>query len=772
MTLADALARIRVVRIDPDSPLVWSTAAQRLAVDLGADVACAPTNPERSTPGVFEITPPASTVGAAGDGGPAVLVRLDEAGAGRLTVSTPSLLYASVVNLVTRLGDDDLGRYRSGRRLPVAFDWQRSIFDFVLTQEGRVQHRRDPAAYVERLAARGFTHIEVNGLAAPSGLETGPPGEIYPMFYTYGPALDQFVSSDLNAGLYPADWLAANLANLKQLAGLAATYGVVPGLFCFEPRSVPEEFFARHPMLRGARVDHPFRSFKPRYNLTTTHPLVQAHYAEMVQRLLEEVPELGFLSIWTNDSGAGFEYTKSLYVGRNGGAYLIREWKEDAEIACAAGENVVAFLRVLRDAGRARQRSFRVLTRLESFHGEHETVWAGLEDGIEVECASLVGRGWEMPYRHPRYPDSHKVNAGTVHQSSFDPRERELMADLARRGARADFYVAVGPHAMFAPLLGVPYPRLAGRRLQMLHANGVRHVAHVGGTPPPGLVPFDPNHEMVAAVQFDPTLDVAVETERLARRWAGAECAPALVSAWADAEEAVLAYPNVVPLYSMYGFVWYRLWARPFVPNIEAIPAADRAYYEAFMCTTPHNPNNVDLARDVLFQLTTPASCRQDLERFDAHVWDPIDRAIATLDTCRAQEKRRRDADHVIQDQWVRLRALRCWLRTQHSVAAWVVGVHGYLEARAAKEREGMARCREILRDMIAREVANSEDLRDLLTTGVEFMATTGGQETPLIHGRNLDSLLRTRIALMQAHAADEPWIDPGYIERKAGATG
>ncbi len=768
-TLSEAFAKIRAVRIDRDAPPVVVTAAERLARDLGAGVAREPTDPARRTPGVFQLLPSASPVGALEDDVPAVYIRLDEAGAGLLVASEPSLLYGGVENLLTRLGDDAIERYRAGRHMPVAFDWQRSLFDFILTQEGRIQHRRDPAAYVERLAARGFTHIEVNGLAAPAGLETGPPGEIYPMFYTYGPALDQFVGSDLNAGLYPAGWLAANLANLKANAALAVTYGLVPGLFCFEPRSVPEEFFARYPMLRGARVDHPFRSFKPRYNMTTAHPLVQAHYAEMVRRLLTEVPELGFLSVWTNDSGAGFEYTKSLYVGRNGGAYLIREWNEDAEIARTAGENVVTFLRGLRDAGRALNRSFRVLTRMESFYGEHETVWAGLEDGVEIESASLVGRGWEMPYTHPRYPDSHKVNAGTVYQSGFDPRERELMTELAARGVRADFYVAVGPHAIFAPLLGVPYPRLTGGRLRMLHANGVRHVAHIGGTPPPGIVPFDPNHEMVAAFQFDPSLDVDAEAGRMARRWAGAALAPALAEAWTAAEEAILAYPNVVPLYSMYGFVWYRLWARPFVPNIEAIPEAGRAYYQDFMCTTPHNPNNVDLARDVLFQLTTPAACRQDLERFDAHVWDPIDRAVAALDGCRAQAERTLGAANVIVDQWVRLRALRCWLRTQRSVAAWVAGVHGFLEARTAGARSRMADCRVLLREMVRQEIANSEDLLDLLTSGVEFMATTDGPETPLIHGRNLDCLLQTRIALMQAHIDDEPWIDSGYMERKAG---
>ena len=52
------------------------------------------------------------------------------------------------------------------------------------------------------------------------------------MFYTYCPALDQFVYSSLNKGLYPFYYLSANLAVLKRNAALARKYGLVPGLLC------------------------------------------------------------------------------------------------------------------------------------------------------------------------------------------------------------------------------------------------------------------------------------------------------------------------------------------------------------------------------------------------------------------------------------------------------------------------------------------------------------------------------------------------------------
>jgi len=202
------------------------------------------------------------------------------------------------------------------------------------------------------------------------------------------------------------------------------------------------------------------------------------------------------------------------------------------------------------------------------------------------------------------------------------------------------------------------------------------------------------------------------------------------------------------------------------VPNIEAIPRAERAYYEDFMCTTPHNPNNVDLSRDVLFTLTTPWQAARDVERMDANVWGPLNHAIGALGEARARADAALGPGNVIADQFARLCALRCWLRTLRHVAAWIAGVHGYLAAPAGGVR---ARHREAVRDLIRAEIANSWDLLDLLAGPVAFMAIASNGESPLMHGENLASLVERRIGLMERHADDEPFIDAGYMERMAG---
>ena len=200
-----ALACVRTVQIEPDAPTVLNLVAERIATMGGAVIETSHINLEQQSPGVFQI--PTPRTGPPTEHRQEIFIRVNEKGGGVLAATALPLLFGSATNLLTRLGDDSIESYEQGRRMPVAFSWQRSLFDFTLTQEGRIQFQRDPSSYVERLASRGFTHIEVNGLASAHGYETGPPDEIYPMFYTYGPALDQFVASKLNTGLYPKEWL-------------------------------------------------------------------------------------------------------------------------------------------------------------------------------------------------------------------------------------------------------------------------------------------------------------------------------------------------------------------------------------------------------------------------------------------------------------------------------------------------------------------------------------------------------------------------------------
>jgi hypothetical protein len=755
MKLREALLNTRIIRYSTGNPEVLETVASLFMDHFPEIMELRGNLSGDETGGVLQldITDDKAPLG--------IFFKIQEDGSGALYARNTSHVYSFICDLLENRLDDPLEKYAEGKHVEPAFDWNRVSYDFFLTQEGRIQKDLDRESYVAELARLGFTHVEVNGLASPMGLETGPKGEIYPMFYTYCPALDQFVHSELNKGLYPNWWLSANMNYLVENARLVVKYGLIPGLLCFEPRSVPEQFFEKYPMLRGARVDHPFRSFKPRYNMTITHPKVLDHYSEMLTKIMQAVPELGYMCVWSNDSGSGFEHTRSLYVGRNGGAYLIREWKSDEEIARLAGENVIRFLKTLKDAGSKINPAFRVLTRMESFYGEHDTVWKGLGNGIDIETCSLVTRGWAIPYSHPLYSDNKDINGGGVHQTEFWPEEMEEVKDLEQRGGKVNFYFAHGPHQMFEPLLGIPYPFLTWEKLARMYSAGVTNLAQLGGTFPPEKVPYNINHEVVRTFIFNPAGDAETEIRKIAEKWAGAKCAGPLVDAWKLTEQAILGFPNVSSLYSSLGFTWYRLWVRPLVPDIEKLGSDERSYYEDFMCTTPHNPNNVDLARDVLFTIINDEKAAKDLLRIDENVWKHIDEAIEILEECDCEEN-----PDIIHDQLIRIKALRCWFMTSRNVAGWVSAVHGYLSVGNNIKKDEY---RSALDSLMELEIENCFILLDLLDDDVEFMAQTDKGETPLMHGTNLKENIRKKIRLMQEHMNDEPYIDPDYIERKAG---
>ncbi|MFC1502463.1 hypothetical protein ACFL6A_03525 [bacterium] len=773
MQLREALHSIRVIRIPEHSPAVVTTCIE----EIKRHPDCSPIEVRQKKlvqPGKDFVIAVASlsqiekwtgsVPGKAIQDGVAFSLCSD--GSGWLLSTKQYYLMSFLHHLFSSLANEDLRLVQKGKFFQPSFSWQRIVYDFFLTQEGRIQRNFNRASYIRELARLGFTHMEVNGLAFREALETGPKGETYPMFYTYCPALDQFVASSLNRGVYPEDYLSENMNYLKTNAELAVQQGLTPGLLCFEPRSVPESFFRDYPMLRGARVDHPFRSFKPRYNMTIVHPKVQEHYAEMMEKLLKEIPQLGYLCIWTNDSGAGFEHTKSLYVGRNGGAYLIREWKDDEEIAKCAGENALRFFRILRDAARKTNPDFRLITRMESFYGEHDIIWQGLGGGLDIETASLVMRGWDMPYTHPRYPDVKEINAGTVYQTQMNPDEHKLLNDLKKKDSEAHFYFTVGAQAMFAPLQGIPYPNLTYERLQLLRSAHVSKLAHLGGSFSPELVPYNINHEITRRFQWNPAMKIGDEITKIAGDWSGSNLYGNLIEAWALAEESILAFPNVTPLYSTHGFIWYRLWVRPLVPDIEALSLKQRAYYENFMCTTPHNPNNIDLSRDVLFQLTTPEKCRLALERIDRHVWKPLDRAIDILNHRERAAALELGQNNVIHDQLIRLKALRCWFMTQRNVAGWIVNVYGYMNTKRMPDKK---RHHRELQGIIQKEIENTKQVIHLLDTNIEFMAITDQGETPLIHGTNIKGNLTKRIKIMEAHQKDIPRINTEFMEQNAG---
>jgi hypothetical protein len=615
------------------------------------------------------------------------------------------------------------------RNAPMStFPWLRNLSDFFVGSLRSARHF-DREAYIRQLAEQGFTHVTVNGLGAHQPFETGPPGDVYSWFYDYSPDLDQFVTSTLIDGFYPADYLKKNLDFLKAGAALAIQNGLVPGLHINSPRSMPEEFWKKYPFLRGARVDHPRESFRPRYTLAMAHPVVQQHYRELVHNLMKEIPQLGFVHVWTNDSGSGFEFVASLYAGRNGGPYLIREWKGDDEIARKAAENVLTYYRLLRDEGRKINPAFRVVCDLGPFYAERKYIAPALGDGLDAGAFSAFEK-----------PESKE--------------ERDL---VHRSGAVVHQKIDLGDNN----ILGVPCPKMVLEHLQQAMSTGATSI--LVGVTPRSLAPYDINGDVLQAFQRNSQVSLESILGTSARRWVGRDHSKTLIELWGLSDTAVRLFPSGVP-YSTFGFPWFRLWIRPFVPNVDAIPESERSYYERYLLATFNNPTRVDLNNDMMWNFLTVEEAGEKKRMIDHSVMPPLAQALARLNELLQRVDHDSPAGKAFQDLHDRLCAARCYYRTMRNSVAWTESVHGYMKAVSPPEKQ---KFRELCREMVANELDNAKDLLNLWTEShIDWMPITTGEESLHIYGKNFGEHVQRKIELMERHADDEPYIDPNYMWR------
>lgn len=694
--------------------------------------------------------------------GPWAYFQMKEDGSGELVVSHANLLYAYTRRLIEDWISQPVATFEGGKYYSAAFKWHRPLYDYLLTQTWRTARLVNPEDHIRELARSGYTHVEVNGLAMPVPFERNISGEYYSQFYSYCFALDQYVYSELNKGIYPVEYLTANLNLLKRYSDLGRRYGLEPGLLCFEPRTVPEKLFDKYPTLRGARVDHPFRSRLPRYTLTIAHPLVQAHYREMMQKLLSEVPDLSYMSIWSNDSGAGFEYTSSLYVGRNGGPYLIREWRTHEQIAEVAGKNVVLYMKILKEAADEMNPNFRVALRLEPFKVEHDVIIDNLEDRLDIEVPSLLVRGYDLPYEHDKYPDISGV-AGSVQHIKMVKQERDLIEERKKQGVASHLVYTHGNGYNFEPLVGLPFPWLLHQKLQAMLDRGVSYAANLGGFTPSSLAPYHINQEVFRGFMLDRSVNVDDVINQKAIQWVGEGSAAVLVETWQQVETAVRWLPPL-PLYSHFGFVWLRIWVRPIIPDLHAIPEGERRYYEDYLVSSANNTNLVDLGRDVLFDLITQEYGAQFVKRVDENVLGRLSDAIEVAGGVAKDESLTKETRKVFADQRDRIYALRSWVKCLRSVAAWVAGVYGYLSSRSEEKKTDWNL---YLQDMIDKDIENTHDLHRLWETSTtQFMVVSKSGETSFIYGENFGELLQKKIKLMETYRHVQPRIDSEIMWR------
>jgi hypothetical protein len=315
------------------------------------------------------------------------------------------------------------------------------------------------------------------------------------------------------------------------------------------------------------------------------------------------------------------------------------------------------------------------------------------------------------------------------------------------------------------PLLGIPFPWLVAEKLGDLAARGVRGAGCMGGIAQPSYTPYNVNQEVMRGRQSTPELDVEAFLLATARGWVGEALAADLVEVWRCSDDAYRAFPVPIWIYSSWG-VWYRLFTRPIVPDIEAISEEDRAYYETQLLATSHNRCRIDFRYDVGFDLVDPAHARFCVDTMDRGLFPLLDRAEALLTDLRARAMDERALACIV-DHTDRMTGLRCWYRNQRNVAAWVAGVHGWLETDDPAVKND---CKALLRAMVLDEIENTRELHRLWTNSkTMWMILSDTEETTFMYDRSFGDHLLRKIALMQGREDDDPRVDPEFQWRVPG---
>ncbi len=655
--------------------------------------------------------------------------KINRDGSGELVVSKEYLLYATY-SQVKSWSDKNVDEFVNGKIITPAFRWLRDYSDFLVGTR-RYARGFGPAAYIKQVASEGFTHITINGLGVPHPFEQGPPGEPYSEFYDYTPDLDQFVTSKLLKGYYPAYYLQANLNFLKRNALLAKKYGLAPGLEICSPRTMPHDFWDKYGFLRGARVDHPRESYLPRYTLTIAHPAVQEHYRELVDNMMKAIPDLSFIEIWSNDSGSGFEFVNRLYAGRNGGPYLVREWKDDDYVARQAAENVLTYYHLILNEARKFNPKFRLIVDLGSFTPlELKYIIPGLGGGIDVgdwsgQSKDQIAFNEKMQKKWEKYGSKTQMTINAANNNS----------------------------------VGAIFPDFVYSQLAQAYHDNYQYV--LSETTPASFDPYDVNSEIIREFQMNPNLSLKEILSGVADKWVGRAYASKLISIWTMADSSVVNFPDGIP-YATFAYVWYKLSTRPFVPNIEAIPDSQRAYYEKFMLTTFNNPTRIDLNNDMLWNFLTVQQAAEKRKQFDNDVLPEIGRAIDITKAQLASLTKGSEQAIVFEDVLIRLRTYKHYVLTLRDVVAWIEGVHGYLEAKTPIEKSLYL---SKVKTMVGMEIKNTKGLLDLWEhSPVEFMAVSTIGENMHVYGNDFGQLLKKKLALMEDHENDIPYIDPNFM--------
>jgi hypothetical protein len=355
-----------------------------------------------------------------------------------------------------------------------------------------------PDGFLERLARSG-----VNGIWQQAVLRNLAPSSIFPEF---------------GAGA------ATRLRNLRTLVDRAQARGVRVYLYLNEPRSMPAEFFARYPQIKGT-----FDAGDPHfYAMCTSSPEVREWIREGLAHIFREVPKLGGVFAIT----ASENLTNCYSHGR---AQLCPRCSK------RNGDEVIAeVIQTFRDGVRQSSDAASVIA-WDWGWGEDWVKSDASPEGIIARLPADVNllsvSEWDKPI--DRGGVRTKVGEYSISVVGPGPRALRNWESARRRGLGILAKVQWNNSWEISAVPYIPVPNLIVEHCENLRKAGIRGLMvswTLGGYPSPIL-------DVVKQYYFSPTPDPAAALQEVALQRYGRKAAPLILQAWELFSRAFQEFP-------------------------------------------------------------------------------------------------------------------------------------------------------------------------------------------------------------------------------------
>ncbi|MHC4608305.1 MAG: hypothetical protein ACYTAF_15450, partial [Planctomycetota bacterium] len=362
----------------------------------------------------------------------------------------------------------------------------------------------------------GFKYLTCGTLAEFTFEQVYDKDDFWLRWAIQAPGLMKIVETDLINGIFSKEHLEKNARLVAKAQSVLARHGLVGVAHFLEPQILPESFYEKHPHLRGARCDNPCYARNPYYSPCVDAQEVLDHYREAVRTFLELAPEVGVISMFTNDSGAGVCWCSGLYPGPNG---------PDACRNVNMGKRVGKWLRAIHkgasDAGRKIEIIFRPL-----HFSKFETL-----DVID----NLPART-RLSFKRSLAPN----------RAFVLPENKELLARSKERGRPAILVADPTMGYQLGPLMERPLPYYILDVYREAAASGAHGVS--GPQITEGIDGIDSPTTMatISGLKRPPktTTEIDRRVLKIARAQVGPKLAEYLVSTWRDVDHALRLWPN------------------------------------------------------------------------------------------------------------------------------------------------------------------------------------------------------------------------------------